>query len=241
MDLTSTLGIFCPHFKRTKVLRLWLEQISRLRQELSINLPACVISEEDDKDLCGRYHVNHITQRNVPVTGKFNRGTEWVRDMGFDYALISGSDNLFSNDTIKRYLDATEEDFDLIGIKTIYFYAGDGQHRGKLIRFDASVMLGVGKCISRRVLEAVDWKPWNKNRNYAMDAIASQNIRPHVKTTCILSNPFVCDVKTRININKISLWTDKATRGRDPRLQFVDPQELYKNLSDKEKERLFTL
>jgi len=239
--LEKTIGIFCPNYRRPRVLRLWLEHIQRLRQELSVYLPACVISEEEDKDLCGLYHVNHITCPNVPVTGKFNKGVEWTRDMGWDYALISASDDLFSTDTIKRYYEAAQEDFDLIGIKTIYFYGAEGRHRGKLIRFDASVILGVGKCISMRVLEAVEWRPWNRNRNWGMDAIASQNIKPHVKTTCVLSNPFVVDVKTKFNINKITLFSDKAERRKDPRLHFVDPQEFYKTLSDKEKERLFTL
>lgn len=232
--MENTIGIFCPNWKRPRVLHLWLEHINRIRHELPYNLPACVISEEEDKNLCGRYGVDHITQENQPVSNKFNRGVEWARDMGLDYALVSGSDDLFSTDTIKRYFEEADKGYDLIALKSIYFYSAQGLYRGQLVRFDAKTYLGVGKCISRRVLESVEWRPWNRNRNWGLDAIAWLNIRPHVKTISVIEDAMVTDIKSRTNINKDSLWMKKIQLRRDP-------QEFYKTLSDKEKEILFSL
>lgn len=232
--MNPSIGIIAPNYQRPKVLHLFCESIKRIRKELDNYIPVCVISDEEDKNLCGAYHINHITQKNLPVTDKFNRGVAWARDMNFDHILISGSDDIFSTDTIRRIMEATSEGYDLIGVNRLYFYAGDGLYRGNMVRFDAQRMLGVGKTIKMDILAKVNYRPWTKDKNWGMDALVTQAITPYVKKEIVLNDTIIVDVKTRVNINKGSMWMNKIKTRTDPKI-------FYDIISEEEKQILLSL
>jgi len=228
-----SFGIIAPNYGRPNILRLWCAQIKRLRQELNICIPACIISEEEDKSICDEYFISHVTHENDPVTEKFNKGCEWIRNIGLDYMLILGSDDICSTGTIRRVMVEMKRCFDVIGIDGVYFYSIDGQYRGQLVHLQGKRMLGVCKAISSSILEKVNWRPWHKERSWGMDAIASQNIAPHVKSKCIISNTIVVDCKSKVNINHSGLWFRKIKIKSDPNI-------FYNILSDEEKQILKT-
>jgi hypothetical protein len=232
--MKPSLGIIAPNFGRPKILSLFGASIQRLRRELDIYIPVCIISGAEDKPICDKYFLTHIIQENKPVTSKFNRGMAYMKSIGIDYVLVSGSDDLFSTDTIRRIMEEAEKGFDLIGLLDIYFYAGDGQYKGQLRHLTHKRILGVGKTISARVLDKVDWRPWQKEKNWAMDALLTQSIMPHVKSISALSDTFVCDCKTCDNINKSGFWMTKLK-------EKIDPVKLYEKLSNEELQILKTL
>lgn len=229
----SSIGILTCNFGRLRILELWCASVHRLRTELGVYVPACVVSGEEDKAVCDKYKITHIRWHNRPVSEKFNQGMQWVKNMGLDYGCISGSDDIFSTETFRKILDATQSDYDLIGIDSIYFYGTEGIHRGTLVKLQGSRMLGVGKCIHKRVLEQVDYRPWNENKNWGLDAIASKCIAPYVKSFKIISDAKVFDCKSSMNINKMNVWANKFDK--------LDPQEFYSILSDEEKQILQTI
>ncbi len=231
--MKPTMGIIAPNNGRSKVLELFGASIQRIRTQLDTYIPVCIISGEEDLDICNKYHLTHIKQRNNPVSEKFNRGMVWARDMGITNVLISGSDDIFSTDTIKRIIEEIDKGYDVVGIDNIYFYAGDGINRGKMCHLVGKRILGVGKTISDRILTQVNWRPWTKEKNWGLDALVTQSILPHVKTCSILSDTFVCDVKTKDNLNKSSMWMKK--------LPTIDPSPFYEILSEEEKQILFSI
>ena len=232
--MQPSFGIIAPNYGRPKILRLWCSQIKRLRKELDTYIPACIISEEEDKAVCDEYFINHVTHDNHPVTAKFNRGCEWVKKQGFDYMIIMGSDDIMSTDTLQRLMEDMNKGYQMIGINSIYFYGAEGSHRGKLVHLKGERLLGTCKCIRRDILKEVNWKPWHREKSWGMDALVTQSIAPYVKSKSIISDTIVCDVKSKTNINFAGLWFQKIRIKSDPNI-------FYNILSDEEKEILKTI
>jgi hypothetical protein len=204
----KTFTIICPNHGRQHILEIWCAGINRLRKDIGYDFKAVVVSGEDDIDTCVIGGVSHLTMPNKPITEKFNKGCWAARMHKSDYVIITGSDNLISTSTLKNIMVQMEKGYDLIGVSDIYFYATDDMHKGTLTKLESTKMLGVAKCISSKVMDKVDWRPWNIPKNIGMDWVATQNIRPHVETESTLKDQFVFDLKSKQNINKFH-WFPK--------------------------------
>jgi hypothetical protein len=223
-----TFGLLTISYGRIKVLQLWLASIRRLRAEIGIDFPAIVVGDAEHKELCESYGVFHVSQQNHPATAKFNTGTQFLMEHGVDYVCITGSDDVLSTDLLRNLIVEMEKGTDLIGIDTIYFYGGDGKHKGCLRKLIAkNQILGVARCIKRSIIEKVGGRPWNREASWGMDGICLRNILPHIKTRALVQG--ICtDVKSRENLNKITLWLGKIDTASDPNI-------FYDTLGEEEK------
>lgn len=222
------LGIITINFERPQILKLWCSQITRLRNDTQVFFPAVVVSEEEDKTTCQRHGIGHITFPNEPVTAKFNEAFRFMRTQGVDYVMILGSDDVISTVLLQNTFALMEEDIDVMGLHTLYFYGGDGVERGNLYRLDRpsqAGLLGIAKTVSRKILDQCDWILWNKKKNSGMDAIAQRTINDYATSRAVVQGMAV-DVKTRKNLNSIRVW--------NKRLPKINPQEFYNILSEEE-------
>lgn len=201
----KTLGIITINNGRQNVLRLWCAQIKRLREEFGMFIPAIVVSGEEDKSICNSYHIIHTTQVNNPATRKWNTAMKYMRSIGMDYVMILGSDDIISTRYVTQVMELMEEDIDLIGTQTIYFYCGQGADRGTLVKLFNGTLKGIGKTVSKRVLDKCDWQPWDVDKNWGMDAIAQKNFAKHYKSLRIV-NDVIVDVKTKANLNSFRVF-----------------------------------
>jgi hypothetical protein len=222
----KTFNIICPNHRRPEILRLWCAGIKRLREELNYDFGAVVVSGAEDEELCHSYNVWHETMPNRPITAKFNRACLIGKKERPDYTIITGSDNLISTSTLKCIITEMEKGYDLIGVDSIYFYDSDGGTRGTLTHLHGKRIMGVGKCISSKVMDKVDWMPWSIPRNWGMDWVASQTIMPHVETAKVLEGQKVFDIKSQENINKFRTFPS--------RLEKCDPQILFDCIGEEE-------
>lgn len=190
-------------------------------------IPTVVVSQPSDERICNHYKIPHIAQNNFPVSEKYNRAMAYMKGIGVDYVMIVGSDDIISTDTYLRIKEKADKGYDLVGINRIYFYAADRTDRGKMVLLNSRYMLGVCKTISSGVLDKVGWRPWTRDKNWGLDALVTQSVRPHVQTSVIVENADVFDLKTRDNINKSSFWFKKIH-------ELQDPQKLYDNLSQEQ-------
>jgi len=220
----KTLGIITINHNRPQVLSLWCAQIRRLRQELNAYVPAVVVSEASDNDICLKYAVWHIASENRPVTSKFNRAFAYMKSLDVDYVLITGSDDIVSTEFVQNTVAQMELGIDLIGTNTIYFYCGQGIDRGTLTRLDSPILKGIGKTVSKKVLDQCDWVLWNEDKNWGMDSIASKTIAKYAKTKAVIGG-MVVDIKTKQNLNSFNVFK------KYPK---VAPQEFYNILSGEE-------
>lgn len=229
--MNNRIGIVTINHLRPRVLHLWLASMSRLRKEFGF-IPAVVVSGADDEFICSCYDVHHITQKNIPVTDKWNLAFAYMKSIRPDYVMISGSDDIISTELYRNILEETGKGTDLIGTGTLWFYAGDGTNRGRTVRLNSRRLLAPAKTISAKVLDNIDWVICPTEKNWGMDAIMDQAIKPYWKTRVFVDG-VVVDVKTRQNLNHFTVWGN--------RLPVVDSQEFYKLLSEEELQILKSL
>lgn len=192
--------------QRPSIFRLFCASIKRLRREIGIDFPVVCVSEADDTDVCREYGLIHIIHPNNPASEKWNVACEYVRNTDAQYAIVMGSDDIMSTATLSSLIEQMEKGIDFIGLNQVYVYDTDGDHRGELIQFTRKG-IGVGRTISRHILEAANWRPWEygQGRNWGMDAIMYKNISPHIRTKAYIDG-VVVDCKSYSNLNKYAMF-----------------------------------
>ena len=202
-------GIVTINYRRQEILKLFCKSMARLRKDTGIDFPVVCVSEEADKKLCEKHNIHHITQGNYPVSRKWNTGSRYMRDIGCDYIVITGSDDIISTDLFKKLIVQMEKGISFIGLQEIYFFGTYGRLKNRLYHVKFNSVIGVCRVIHRSVLDKVDWKLCNVDKNFGMDGIMLKNIRPHITTRAIVDG-MVVDVKSAINLNSITFWATKA-------------------------------
>lgn len=205
---------------RHQIFRLFCASIKRLRSQTGIDFPVVCVGDEEDADICREYDIIHLIHRNV-ATERWNLGCEYIKTMGVDYVVISGGDDIFSLPALSNLINKMYSEIDLIGFSGIYLYDTDGFNRSQLIHITSKGILGVGRTIHRRVLEAVNWRPWDYpvQRNHGTDAICYKNISPYVKTSAIVDGMIV-DCKSKESLNKFTAFKMKGVS--TPKSKFYD-------------------
>ena len=223
----TSIGIISACFGRTGIFEIFASGVQRLRQETGFDIPCVVAGDIGGADVCHEYGIEHIEFPNKPLTGKFNRACQELKDR-VDYVMISGTDNLLSTKTFQMIQAEAEKGIDLIGLNDVYFYGMDGIQSGKFIYFGTTKVLGVGRTVSSRVLDQIDWKPWRVDRDRGIDTVMLDSVRDLVKTSVLLEGGFVVDLKTSWNLNRIDFWAERKD------VKFVDPSLLFDNIGEEE-------
>ena len=221
--MTPTFGIITISYKRDNVLRLWCRSIRRLRQAVGY-FPVVVVGDEEHSAVCIENNIHHIPYPNRCMK-KWNMAVAYLMSLGVEYVIISGSDDIISTRLLKNLIDAMKTDVDLIGIKTVYFYCGDGKLRGQLRRLDSKQILGVCRTIHSRVIKQVG-ELWTSDRNWGMDSDNAKNVAPFIKSRVVVEGE-VYDIKTSESLNKFTLWYGKLKTA-------YSPKEFYDSLSEEE-------
>jgi len=205
-------GVLTINYRRPQIFKLFCASIKRLREEVGIDFPVVCVSEPEDAPICNQYNIHHIIYPNIPVSEKWNQGMLYLKELGVDYATIMGSDDCMSTQCLRNIMFEMHSDVDLIGLKQLYVYDTDGKHRGTLRYVTSGNFFGVGKTINRRILDAVEWRPWKyinsmgeKGRNAGMDSICNRNIAEHVKTKVAVDG-IVVDCKSQQSLNKFTMF-----------------------------------
>jgi hypothetical protein len=224
-----TIGIITTNFMRVPILEIFAEGITRLREETGLAIPCVCVGDSSGAETCRIHGIQHIEYPNKPLTAKFNRACMEMQKIGVNYVMVMGSDDLISTETFLRIKEETEKDIDLIGLSDVYFFGMDDVFTNKLVHFKHTTVLGVGRTISARVLDQINWQPWNIPRDRAIDTVMLDYVRPFVQTRVLLDGGFVVDLKTSWNLNPIKFWFAK--------LGYMPNNDLlWKNIGIKEKE-----
>lgn len=226
------IGFLTINNGRQKVLNLWCASMNRLRDCFGV-FPAVCVSGKEDNELCVKYGIHHITSPNPPASNKWNDGLRWLKEQSLDYVCITGSDDVFSNEALANIIFATDTEPDIIGFSTIYVYCADGVSKGRLKVLSTRGVLGVGKTVHKRVLDAVDWKAWNYGipKSWGMDSIFSRTTSQYVKTRVMVDGVIV-DVKTAESLNKFSMF-EKNKHGT-----YADSKIFFNIMGEEEKKIL---
>ena len=217
--------------------------VKRLREVFGV-IPVVVCSSEAPHEefvkKCGFDYYEHA---NRPLGTKANYTARLTKNYDPDYVIFLDADDIISNTLMIEYMKCMEEGYDFIGVKDIYFYSlnpkrikyGVFGHWGYEYRGPSNKNLGMAKCLSRSMLDKIDWKPFNDRVNSGLDGTMRARISPHKPKIAGIkvreNNLFCVDVKTQGNLNGIGNFE----------LLELDPDMMYNHLPHDEVEAIKSL
>ena len=139
---------------------------------------------------------------NEPLSDKWLSLMPYVFDSDMDAVIIVGSDDLVTADYIEACAYMVERGADFIYMDGAYFYDAVS---GRMIWGNAE-RLGLGRCLSRRLLERLEWTPWPEGLGYGLDGSMSERVKAlrdvgvvHLKE-CRKHGLVGMDIKTDLNM-----------------------------------------
>jgi len=193
--------IFLALWKRPKITELCFEGLNRLRTHPDFDIQVlAVLSEEEMKPLCAKYHVNYVECENSPLGRKKNYGLSFAKNHTFDYLMEIGSDDLILNELLDSYKPFIESGVKFFGIRDAAYIDSEG---GYCNRLQSNSTYGAGRMIHRSLLELVDFRLWKETLERGLDnnsvfsfmrrGIDYKQVKP-------MAFPGVIDVKSAENI-----------------------------------------
>ena len=198
--MSAKLGLLTAIWGRPRLTELVLEYYYR-RVEYG-----CVVNSPEDESSIGlpyRGFWDSVSFSNSPLSDKWIRGVNWISlNQPVDAVIIVGSDDLITPKYIEACRYLIENGADYIYLPGSYFY--DTQ-TGRMI-WGYAERLGMGRCISRRLLDRLDWKPWPEGLEYGLDGAMWERVKEldDVNIVCLkdaLKHGYVgMDIKTGENM-----------------------------------------
>lgn len=155
---------------------------------------------------------------NNPISNKWNYGVTLTKNIDFDYIIFLGSDDVVDQNVMLEYHSKMKENYDFIGIidmyvfntmnNQLYYWDGYKESTGR-----KGETIGLGRCFSKKVIEKLNYTPWMMNINKSLDKTLNNNIKKieNLKISKIRLtdfNGFSCDIKSNVNITKLTDYTD---------------------------------
>lgn len=198
-------------WKRYLLTNLFLKAVNRLRRDTvalyDIDIVGVGSRDTTMERLCNKYDVHYLDRPNAPLGQKWNAGLQFARSLDPESILILGSDDILSSNVLAYYSDFSDQGFNFIGLKDLYFlqlktnrliyWPGYTNHR-------TGEAIGVGRMLKSKVLDGVGWKLWENNLNKGLDGSMTDRLKHlHLKTKVLSikkNDLFALDLKTDINI-----------------------------------------
>ena len=204
------LGILSTLWHRPQLTELFLDRLEHLKEELDC-VPVVVGTEDMFKSDCEDRGITYLDFTNRPLGRKWNHGIRAFKDLDVTHIMILGSDDFVSDDFIRFQMEFSK-DKDFTGCKDLYMFGANTKRRGfgQLFYFRyKGFLVGPGRVYSKRIVELMNYTPWNVNRNAGLDGSITKSVRllgGTVKRGSFLmldEGLFMTDIKSLVNISGI--------------------------------------
>ena len=231
----ANITIHTAVYRRPEVWPYFVRSIHRLQEanpgHKIITIVAYSENERAHIQAAGFYGVR---VPNRPLGKKLNAAMSRAVPTNPDFVLCLGSDDLVSENILDAYL---KDPRDLTGVQDGYFLhmpTGRMLYWGGYVGKRAGETAGMGRMLSRRLLEKLKWKPWADHLNRNVDSSfwkKAARFSPRIKTlNCRRDKIMLLDLKGPGNLTPFEQW---------PNTVFMDPRvELKGHLPEYEFERL---
>lgn len=229
MRTKNKILIYLAVWRRPEITELCFMGINRLKKHESYDIDAlAVVSERTMIELCEKYGIKWVMADNQPLGRKKNAGLKAAQAYKFDYLMEIGSDDLITLDLLTQYLDYIGV-VDFFGISDAAYIESSSGYCRRLTTNNSTY--GAGRMVSRKVLDAMDWKLWDDNLNRGLDNNSVRKISEKgfkFYKVPPMQEPGVIDVKSDEN-----LWKFNYFLGAEYSIQHILPL-----LSDAEQNKL---
>ena len=207
------LLVFLAVWKRPDITEICFMGLVRLRKRSRHPIECfAVISEESMIPLCNKYNVKWTMYKNEPLGEKKNHGLTEAMKLDWDYLIEIGSDDLIKDELIEKY-ESLFGKYEMFGTKDSAIIDSVS---GKCRRLISDTPYGLGRCISRKVIET---------HCYGFDVIANEGIMCIGRTVAKGQIGFF-KIKQAEELEKLGrvkitgnprckLWKDEINKGMD--------------------------
>lgn len=207
--LVAMMSPPCPTCKRCKQGKVCLQ---------------CDHTYEEHREYAEEFSVTCGRAKNRPLSNKSNARSRLIKGIGWDYAIVMGSDDIVSPHFFDFYAGAIEAKMPLFGVSDLHIlddkknlwywkgyahsYLGTPKER-KAVNGHS---VGAGRLIHRDVFERAKWKLWQDGKNKGLDATTHRILTklryeiPHVP----MGGHMIVDVKDEESITKFDQFDPES-------------------------------
>lgn len=167
-----------PAFGRLPLLKVTIE---RLYQKNGVFKVIVAGHEPAVEKLCAEIGAVFVKHANRPLGAKWNAAFQKAKDFDPDACLFVGSSDWLSDNWL-TYACPYLEGADMLGKPDCYFLDISktemrAVHWPGYTRSDrAGESIGIGRLLSRRIMEAIDWKPFDDTKDNSMDSCMQSKV-----------------------------------------------------------------
>lgn len=217
--------------------------VTRLQKRNGVFMVICVGFSPEEQTLCTGLRAAFIRHKNEPLGAKWNAGFKFARKYNPDAILFVGSSDWLTDNWLPEMTKYLPQ-FDLIGKLDTHFidYRPEYGYRGfwwpgyERTNPRSGEPIGIGRIISRRILEKMDWSPFDPTMNFSMDFQMMNNVYKHGGRMIVVEN---ADIKSlSISCNQ---WINKHNFERESKMPGVIKIERLQQFIDKDFPELYRI
>jgi len=223
---TKRLAIVTGCWKRPEVFQMFANSLKKLSHpNLDIVVIVAGSEGETSKQMVESNGFIYIEIPNEPLATKMNATTQLAGQMGCDYVLCVGSDDIITQELLNVYVEYMDFGFDFIGVLDWYFYDLPTKKMIYWGGYRDPVRLGhtcgAGRMISRKLMTEWGWIPWDVKHSTVLDNSMQLKLKLTHCSQRIFSlkekGVFAFDIKSEVNMTPFAMW-DNAIEVADPSL-----------------------
>lgn len=202
--MVNRLALLSCAYLRNEIFKLFLQSIPK-------DIYTVIVGDESNKKSFLQHGTNgkYLEYPNNPIGAKWNYGLSVLKNVEFDYLIISGSDDVFSQDLWDWYKTL---DVHYAGVLDFYFM----DWQTKRIKYNEGFRAnrigephGAGRALHRNVLDALQWKLWDDDLNIGLDGSMTEKLKLLKGLTSkfirLEQHGFIAlDIKTDENLHSIN-------------------------------------
>jgi hypothetical protein len=227
------LAIVTGVWKRPEVFEMFAKGVHELESACpQFEIITIVAGSEGPKTrrMVEAHGFKYIEVANDPLAAKMNATTLMAQQLNVDYVLCLGSDDVVSPGLMREYEKHMRKRVDYIAVTDFYFYdtvtrsaAYWGGYRDERRKGHTA---GAGRVISRRLMAAWNWRPWELKHNHVLDNSMQEKLLRTKHSSAIFSmkerGVYALDIKSDTNMTPFKLW-DNTVRIPSEELKALFP------------------
>jgi hypothetical protein len=183
------IGVLITLWKRPGLAGLVLSRCKSIKEKLSplLDLEVMVVGSEGEASrvLAAANGFEYLECNNNPLGAKYNAGLRALKERDVDAVVLVGSDDFVDHRLFSTYAAGLRAGYALLGILDMYlldlenlrtcYWRGYGPRGGR-----QGESLGLGRCISRSLLDQVNWTLWDDTLNRGLDGSMIERLASHL-------------------------------------------------------------
>ncbi len=205
-------------WERPEVFEMFAKGVNHLIGNSNLDFTVIIAGSEGEKSkrMVEKYGFTYVEVANDPLAVKANLPVLMAKELGVDYILAVGSDDVISPELMAIYEKYMKKGVDYIGVLDFYFYdtiSGRSSYWGGYLEpYRKGFACGAGRMLSKRILDLWHWQPWEVKHNKVLDTSIQEKLKNTPHTAEIFSikenNVYALDIKSSTNMTPFAHWNN---------------------------------